>query len=126
MDSLELAEVLISLIRRREQETFIIIDALDEAPERQDTLSMLEIIVGKKLDNLHLMVFSRLELEIRQCFEPLVTNSISIRGEGLDGDISLYIQRRIQEDPIMRRWEDPLKREVDASLVRGANGRHVP
>ena len=126
MDSLELAEVLISLSKRREQETFIIIDALDEAPERQDTLSMLEIIIGKKLDNLHLMIFSRLELKIRQCFEPLITNSISIRGEGLDGDISLYIQRRIQEDPIMRRWEEPLKRKVDTSLVRGANGRYVP
>ena len=126
MDSLELAEVLISLIRRREQETFIIIDALDEASERQDTLSMLQIIIGKKLDNLHLMVFSRLKLEIRQCLEPFVTNSISIWGEGLDGDISLYIQRRIQEDPIMRRWEEPLKREVDISLVRGANGTYVP
>ena len=124
-DSLELAEVLISLIRRRQKKVFVVIDALDEASGPQDMLCMAEVIVGAKLDNLQLVILSRLELEIKKCLEPLATTIMSVGGNGLDGDISLYIQRRIVEDPIMRRWEEPLKREIDTSLVRGAHGRYV-
>jgi len=115
-------EVPIPLIRRQ-QKTFILIDAIDEAPGLQDMLRVLEMILAKRLESLHLLVSSQLQRDIEECLEPIATASISVGGRRADDDISLYVQKRMQEDPNMRKWEEYLKREVDSPLFRGANGR---
>lgn len=121
-DHLEMIEVPIPLIRRQ-QKTFILIDAIDEAPGLQDMLRVLEMILAKRLESLHLLVSSQLQRDIEECLEPIATASISVGGRRADDDISLYVQQRMQEDPNMRKWEEYLKREVDSPLFRGANGR---
>lgn len=123
-DIFELVEVLLSLTRRQRR-TFVIVEALDEASGRADMLSILKIMIEKKLENLHLLVSSRLELDIKECLEPIITASIGLGGQTLNDDVSYYIQRRIQDDPKMRKWEESLKREVETSLVSMADGRWV-
>ncbi len=120
-DNLKLIEVL-SLLIRRQPIVFVIVDALNEALGQQDFFTMLEILVDKRLKIWHILVSSRLKWAIKENLEPIATATISVEGRKLDDDVSLYIQRRIQEDPIIRKWEKPLKRKVDITLVQGASG----
>jgi len=119
-DIFALIDVLFSLVRRLNH-AFIIIDALDEAIDTRQMLEAVCILAGKQLDNLHLLVSSRIQMVINERLEPLAT-SVNIAG-GFPPERSFYIQRRLQEDPKMRHWEDPIKREIEVRLVRKADSR---
>ena len=117
-DSFFLADVLISLIRRYRQ-TFILIDALDEASDIEGALEIIRYLVETKLANLHLLVSSRLQINIKEKLEAFITSTLSMEDHAVD-DLSFHIQKRFQEDPRLKSWDDPLKRKIEVSLIRRA------
>jgi hypothetical protein len=100
--------------------TYIIVDAVDECPNlsgtpsaREEVLGLIEELVSSKLQNVHLCVASRPEIDIRMALEPLTSLKISLHDEsGQKEDIIKYIKSAVRSDRRMRRW-----REEDQSLV---------
>lgn len=120
-DPFSLVDVLLSLIRRQ-RHTFVVIDAIDEAANTAEILEIVSLLVERKLDNLHLLVSSRLEITIKEKLESLPTLTVSMEERATDEKF-LYIQKCIQENPSMRRWEESLKREIEVSLMRGTGSK---
>jgi hypothetical protein len=99
---------------------YIIVDAVDECPNssgtpsaREEVLGLIEELVNLKLQNVHLCVASRPEMDIRIVLEPLTSLKISLHDEsGQKEDIIKYIKSAVRSDRTMRRW-----REEDQTLV---------
>lgn len=117
-----LLEVLVSLCKGR-RKTFLIIEALDEAFDRQEVLEILSMLAEEKLENLHLLVSSRLEISIQTVFNRIATTKVQMAGQVLDPSISLYVQHYLEDHPKMRKWSRTLKSRVEGLLVQNADGR---
>ena len=106
----------------REEQIYIIIDALDECPDtsglqssREKVLEIVEELFRFQLPNLRLCVTSRPEIDIRNVLEPLTSTSNRVSLQDQDGqkkDIADYVRSVVYADRKMMRW-----REKDKSLV---------
>ena len=124
LDTYELLEVLLSL-SARQRRTFIIVDALDEAADKAHVLEILSLIAERKLENLHVLVSSRLELEIKKVVDPIATASVHMAGPDLYRDITLYVQQYLEDHPRTRKLSGLLKRQIEDWLVRESDGRYL-
>ena len=108
---------------------YIIVDALDESPDsgmpsaREEVLKLIEELVDLKLQNVHLCVASRPEMDIRTMLEPLIPLKISIHEEsGHQEDIIEYIKFVVHSDRNMQGWKEEDKKLVVDTLSEKANG----
>ena len=110
--------------------TYIIMDAIDECPltssvpsPREEVLDLVEELVGLRLQNLHICVTSRPELDIRAVLDPLTTCPLSLHDEtGQKQDIADYVNSFVHSDRRMRRWRDEDKDLVIRTLPERAGG----
>jgi hypothetical protein len=113
-----------------EMPLYLIIDALDECPittgtssPRGKALSLVEKVVDLNLPNLRLCITSRPEIDIRNSFEPLTCNRISLHDQsGQKKDIVEFIRSEVYSDRNMRRWRDEDKTLVVETLSDRADG----
>jgi hypothetical protein len=77
------------------QQTFIILDALDECKERVELLGLIEEIVNWKLDKLHILATSRRERDIEESLESLIIGQICIQSALVNADIHTHICERL-------------------------------
>jgi hypothetical protein len=107
-------------------ETFVILDALDECKERQNLLEDIDEIVTWKMGKLHILATSRRENDIRESLEPLINdeNTICIQSELVTDDIRTYIHERLLTDRKLRRWQKKpeVQREIETTLIGKADG----
>ena len=108
---------------------YLIIDALDECPNRSlpshrsQVLVLLEDLIDSKLPNLRICVTSRPEADIKPILEPLTFRSVSLHDEpGQKEDIENYIKSIINTDRRMRRWTSEHKQLVFDVLTERADG----
>jgi len=111
---------------------FVILDAVDECPDsfgipppRGEVLQLVEELVDLGLDNLHICVTSRPEVDIRAVLEPLAFRSVSLHDEsGQKTDIADYIRAVVNSAPTMamRRWRPDDKKLVIETLTEKADG----
>ena len=111
---------------------FIILDALDECPDssafpspRDEVLQLVKDLVDLQLQELHICVTSRPEIDIRAVLEPLAFRSISLHDEsGQKSDISDYVRTVVNLSPstAMRRWRAEDKNLVIETLTERADG----
>ena len=110
---------------------FIIVDALDECPtknnERQEVLQIIENIHHHSATNLHLAVTSRQYHDIEIVIAPLTSiPPIHIESAMIEGDIKLYVQSKVQAIRTKRAWwHVELCKEVEEALLLGAKGMYV-
>ena len=110
--------------------TYIIMDAIDECPltssvpsPREEVLELVEELVGLHLQNVHICVTSRPELDIQDILEPLIPRPVSLHDEtGQKQDIADYVRSFVQGDRRMRRWRDEDKDLVIETLPEKADG----
>ena len=121
------------LVRLRGQgPIFIILDALDECPEsvgipspRNEVLQLVKELADLHLQELHICVTSRPEVDIRAQLEPLASHSVSLHDErGQKTDIDDYVRSVVRLSPstAMRTWRAEDKRLVIKSLIIRADG----
>ena len=108
-------------------DVFIVVDALDECPEkneeREELLSSVEELHSWSKRELHLLVTSRRLSDIEAVLDPILTTpAISIQNEQINVDIQLHIKSELAAISKKRKWSDDLKAEVEDALVKGANG----
>jgi len=110
--------------------TYIIMDAIDECPltsslpsPREEVLDLVDELVGLHLQNVHICVTSRPELDIHAVLDPLTTCPISLHDEtGQKQDIADYVSSFVCSDRRMRRWRDEDKDLVIRTLPERAGG----
>ncbi|KAH9027759.1 hypothetical protein EDB84DRAFT_300040 [Lactarius hengduanensis] len=108
---------------------FIIMDALDECPEsgmptpREAVLNLVKDLVHLQLQNLHIGVTSRQEVDIQTKLRPLAVNAISLHDETRQRIvIADYVSSVVSLDEHMREWRDEDKRLVVKELSERADG----
>ena len=127
----ELVRCLKDVLRLRGQApVYLIIDALDECPNksalsspRLDVLKLLEDLVDSQLPNLRICVTSRSEADIKLILEPLTFRSVSLHDErGQKEDIENYIKSVVDTNRNMRRWRPEHRQLVIDVLTERADG----
>ena len=111
---------------------FIILDALDECPEgpgipspRNEVLQLVKELVDLQLQELHISVTSRPEVDIRALLDPLASHSVSLHDEsGQKTDIADYVRSVVNLSPstAMRTWGVEDRTLVVDSLTERADG----
>ena len=121
----ELKHTLQDLVRSFD-DTFVILDALDEVKQREDLLDDIQEIIEWQLGSLHILVTSRREWDIKQTLDPLLNENqnIDIQSEVVDRDIRVYVHRILQTAKGLNRWRNkPLVQdEIEKALTENANG----
>lgn len=124
----ELESALSGVFDNLGKEIYIILDALDEVPDnaennkRREVLKCLEGIVTSTRPNLHVLVTSRDELDIRCRLAPLSNGGISIQSSTVDADIKKYVRSCLVEDDRLRNLQPRIKEMVEKALGEKANG----
>ena len=110
-------------------ETYIIIDALDECVEIQEVITDLEELTAHKDANLHILTTSRREKDIEGSLDllDLEVEKVFVQGTRVNSDIRVYIQNRLTVDRALRRWQKrpDIQQEIEDSLMGKANGMYV-
>jgi hypothetical protein len=109
---------------------FLIIDGLDECPiafgmpsSREKVLGFLKGLVCSHLQNLHICITSRPEIDITTVLNLLRFHSVSLHNEsGHKQDIVKYINSVVSTDPKMKKWRAADKALVIEALTREADG----
>jgi hypothetical protein len=114
----ELAIVLKSIIGELRKDVFIVMDALDECPEnaRGDRFLVQIKQLAGKYENLHILATSRREVDISNNLENSATAIIHIE-DSVETDVRLFVQRRLENDERLKRWESTVKTNIENRLV---------
>ena len=111
-------------------ESFIILDALDECRTRKGTeteslLSWIKSILSIPRIT-HLLITSRPEEDIESALSKWMTDEdkIHLSSERVNQDIYPYIRSKITEDDGLRRWrtQPNVQKEIETKLSEIANG----
>ncbi|KAL4793151.1 hypothetical protein BDV19DRAFT_231391 [Aspergillus venezuelensis] len=92
----------------RFHDSYILLDALDESPrdrEREGVLRVIDTLRQWCLPGLHLLVTSRVELDIREALQPTEHEEIAMRNPENDRDILNFVSHQLSHDPKLQRWE---------------------
>ena len=109
---------------KRYQDVYIIVDAIDESPKDSARGSVLEKLWEMRqwsLKELHLLVTSRDEPDIREELEPLPKEDILLKNAGVDKDIANMISDRLKKDRKLKRWSK-FHDLIKDGLIEGAQG----
>jgi hypothetical protein len=109
---------------------FIIVDAVDESPNRpgipsprEKVLQLIKELVDLQHPDIRVCITSRPEVDIRAVLEPLTSHSVSLHDEGGQRrDIIDYIKSVVESDANMRKWRPEDRQLVIVSLSQKASG----
>jgi len=107
---------------------YIVVDALDECPQdenngRKELLELISTMLALPTSNLHVLVTSRPEIDIKEALEALrPILSIPLQGAGVDADIRLHIESQLAADVKFKSWSHEIKSEIREVLTAGAKG----
>ena len=117
----EMTETLFAVLRKGRR-MYLILDALDECSERPLLLQVIEQI-AKLEGDIHLLLTSRIEYDIRTALQSYVT-VVSMQDTRVDPDIRIHIEQCLLNDPKLCKWDDKIKDEIVKELVTGAKGMY--
>jgi hypothetical protein len=95
---------------------YIVIDALDECKELDETLQFLHDMQGWKAEYLRIIVTSRNLVDIGASICDLSTDIVCVEGLPIQKDISLYISERLRTDQKLAEWP-PQSRETISKKI---------
>lgn len=108
--------------------TFVILDALDECPERQEQglFNRIRQIYGFDTPKVHMLLTSRSLTDIEDNLVPLTKceNRMRIDSTIVDRDIFAYIDEQLRCDVRFKRWSNmpQVQEEIRENLMKKADG----
>jgi hypothetical protein len=108
--------------------TFILLDALDECsigPERDNLLNVIKEMITMSASYLNILVTSRKEKDISDELEQIISIKVDFRDGDVASDISLHVQKCIENDKKLRKWDLKIKQMIQNALVDGAHGMYI-
>ncbi|OCK96816.1 uncharacterized protein K441DRAFT_656827 [Cenococcum geophilum 1.58] len=125
-----LCGVLLQIIEQV-KEVWVVLDALDECytrkgPPIEGLLSWIRNLLNLEQRNIHLLVTSRPEQDIKLGLSDLAHNEdvVPIQGDLISDDIRAYIHTRVREGDDLKRWRPypDVQDEIETQLMQKANG----
>ena len=101
---------------------YIVMDALDEGEDIQEIATVLKRLQTRVAAHVHILVTSRELVEVQKTLADVKTHEFRLEGKGVDSDIQLYIQNRLENDQNLRHFPTE---QIGAMLTRQANGMSV-
>jgi hypothetical protein len=115
-----LLDILKTFIQQLDQ-TYLVIDALDECQECEELMKFIEELHDCKFDGLHILVASRQIPEIEEVIADCATSALCLQ-TAVNQDISILIQGRLSSDRKFQKWPFGVRREIEEALTGGACG----
>ena len=126
-----LSESLFGILNSHEQ-TYIIIDGLDECPynpnnsERSRLNDLVMDEIGKHPGNYNFLFTSRKEYDIEEAMKIVSSRTdfhiIEIQTENVDSDVRLHVQRFLSRHKRISKWTASIREEIEDELVKGSQG----
>lgn len=108
------------------ENTYLVIDALDECLERNELMANIEELTSWKERNVHILATSRWEEIIAESIKPLSHREerICIQSRLMNIDIRSYIRGRLRIDRNLKRWQTKpeVQQEIEDTLMGKADG----
>jgi hypothetical protein len=108
---------------------YIVLDALDECTQRLELMDILETVARWQLDNVHLLMTSRKELDIEMSLMSYIGKDdvVGLQEDLVDMDILRYVQQRLRDDKGLAKWNKDavIRQEIETALMHGARGMQV-
>ncbi|ORY56389.1 uncharacterized protein BCR38DRAFT_505334 [Pseudomassariella vexata] len=128
--SIDLLSTTLQNMLQQAGEVWIVLDALDECKTRKyyPTGGLLPWIRNLRdlQTNIHLLITSRPEQDIKETVEKLARNKdiISLQSDLIEDDICGYIRARVKQSEGLSRWHErpDMQSKIEATLVEKANG----
>ncbi|KAF2106227.1 hypothetical protein BDV96DRAFT_607594 [Lophiotrema nucula] len=123
----DLVAVVSSIISNATSEILVILDALDEVPERssrnnrQELLQFLSGLAREGFSRLHVLVTSRDLSDIRHPFREVASQELCLERSDVDPDIRYYVQCCLKHYNLAR-WSPDLKSEIEEIISSKAKG----
>jgi ankyrin repeat protein len=114
-----LLETLLTNLEGSDQ-TYFVLDALDECGARVDLLDTLEEIDEWHLDNLHLLATSRREKDIEESFARICGDLIQLEGSKINRDIEQYVHQRLLKERWLKKWPEDVQHEITSTIIMKA------
>lgn len=105
-------------------QVYLLIDALDECPcgqERSKVLAHLQQLVEDS-PKVRILITSREEVDIRDCFATLGVDKISLTGGDVDKDIRRYIKSEIGRSYRLKDLSPSLRQLIEDQLTQKSDG----
>ena len=109
---------------RQFDQVYILVDALDEsAPydQRSRPLNAINRMREWQLPELHLLVTSRDDPEIRESLNPAEHERVELKNAGVDADIETFIEGRLKTDPRLLKMPE-YHEKIQQRLTTKAHG----
>jgi hypothetical protein len=102
---------------------YIVLNALDKCSKRTELTDILKTIAAWRLKNLHILITSHKEQDIKSSLETIIDqqNIICLQSKLVDRDIQKYIQQRLSNNKKLGKWGEDLRQEIEAALIKGAH-----
>lgn len=120
----DLLNVLRQLVSSAGEPVYIVIDALDECPQGRDRdllLQTLGTITGWQLPELHILVTSRDENDIRSSLLPIATSMVTFTRGQTDADVAVFLDNELEKTR-WSKWPAEVRQEIRESLLKKADG----
>jgi hypothetical protein len=109
---------------------YMIVDALDESPNRpgipsprEKVLQLIKELVNLRHPDIRVCVTSRPEVDIRTVLEPLASHDVSLHDQaGQRSDIVNYVKSVVDSDANLQKWRRKDRQLVIDTLSQKANG----
>ena len=109
------------------EHVYIILDALDESPRhkhREDLLQAFEDMRHWPDPQLHLLVTSRDEQDIREHLNPRPDQVVKMNNVSIEADIAFFVSSHLRDNRRLRKWEKH-RDLIERTLTEGAKGVYV-
>jgi predicted DNA-binding protein len=104
------------------QDVYLVMDALDECEQSEESLELVQELATAKDGILHLLVSSRQTQSFRSTIEPIATDVVSVNESIPAKDIQLHIREQLRKDPRMRKWPSHLQDQIEDTLMANVDG----
>ncbi|KAL6717691.1 hypothetical protein ACLMJK_005606 [Lecanora helva] len=118
--------MLCCFLRRLSAQVFVVLDAIDEYPEdsdnvkREDLLEVTEKLVQNGSQNLHVLVTSRAENDIKATLQRITHTANRLDVEGpLLVDLKKLFDKRMQDSPKLTDLDRHVKAQLEERLMEG-------
>lgn len=108
----------------RFQDTYLLLDALDECPRdhgREGVLEVIQTIRDWCLPGVHLLVTSRDLSDIRASLNPSQGHDLRMENSGINKDIADFVSYQLESDEKLQKWR-VRRGEIREKLIDGAQG----
>ncbi|KAF8489415.1 hypothetical protein JB92DRAFT_2836085 [Gautieria morchelliformis] len=104
------------------QNVYIVFDALDQCPQRDELLTMLREIHGWGLDTIHMLASSRRDRDIEETLDTLISHQVPMDACLVDDDIRTHVCKTLDHNIKFRRCSPEEKQLIESTLINGAHG----